>query len=526
MFERNKILEEIYDENKIIGWSFKYTPILYALNIVDSLQKKPPNGRYISRRQKLILNLNLNDYEYSSSVSDAVNDYITLAVNFLKNEQKKIKNLTTDYFVKYTDQEYLVDCYYKAMIENSPLPDVFTKFECGWFVSFPYYSICFLDSSLKGQYQNLASIFRQKLCLCIMSADFDNNEIQQLFTLGPVSKIIFMSNGGHVIHYHYSTFFDDFSRSMNHLVWRSNDCKNTDFISDDKLRFNVTSTAKRLINKIDSHKHELVIYFDVGYKGVYVEYHLINIKSSCEELIKYLLVDEYKEHLHLISKIDKFIEGCNYRTYSLNVLQSLESAIIKYAHVISQNKYLYKIEHGSTLFMETNISGIYKELLSAGIKNDVIDFTQEELNGNGRTDIQIKHIKQTIGIIEVKLLKPGEENRTNAIRTGLDQLYERYSKNHYRRVENNIILKLVLFCYDPNFGNLLKTIENAIVEHESRVGVKFTTYSTQKRNVIRIKLEESNLPLKTRIEHIDIVIIKLENNYNRDRLAKKNFKIS
>ncbi|MEX6281319.1 hypothetical protein AB6F58_22815 [Providencia hangzhouensis] len=126
--------------------------------------------------------------------------------------------------------------------------------------------------------------------------------------------------------------------------------------------------------------------------------------------------------------------------------------------------------------------------MAASASGKYIDYSQEEINGNGRTDIQIRCRKETIGIIEIKL-KKGDENRTEAIRKGLDQLYERYSQNH-RRIENQIILKLVLFCYNPNMRNLIGSIKNAIVENiEQRVGVKFTVFDPCKRNTIRIKLK-------------------------------------
>lgn len=525
MFVRNRNFEAQYDEAKLVGWTFRFIPILYVLNIIESLEARPPNGIYISRRQRFILNLDLNDYSYSDSVSDEINHYIKSATEFLRDVQKRIKSEVVNYYVRYHDQEYLVDCYQNALTNNSNPPSIFSKFECGWFVNFPYHILCFLDSSSKGRFPNLAEIFGKKITLCIRSADFSDHEIQQLFTLGAISKIIMMSDGGHASMIHYSSLFNRFHFLMDGLVWDSNNLKRPDFIEEEALRAKVVSTTKILINRIDRHRHDITIYFDYGYEPKHVDFHLNAIRQLCQKLINYLSLDEGNEHIKLINDINIFIDNFKSRVDFLNGIQAIEHDLYRYAYVISQNKYLYKIENGNTLFQETNIAGIYKELLAASATDKYIDYTQEEINGNGRTDIQIKCQKETIGIIEIKLLKKGDENRTEAIRKGLDQLYERYSQNHYRRIENNIILKLVLFCYDPNMRNLIDSIKNAIAEHEKRVKVKFTVFDSFKRNTIRIKLEESVHPLKTRVEHIDIAIVRLEDKYNKDRLAKKNYTV-
>ncbi|MEX5734759.1 PD-(D/E)XK nuclease domain-containing protein [Providencia hangzhouensis] len=306
-----------------------------------------------------------------------------------------------------------------------------------------------------------------------------------------------MSDGGNASTIHHSYLFMNFHILMNNLVWDSDNLNRSNFILEEGLRTKVVSTAKILANRIDRYSHDITIYFDYGYKPEYVDFHLNSIRQLSQKLICDLLLDEGNEHLKLIDDINIFIDSCNSRIDFLNGIQAIEHDLYRYAHVISQNKYLYKIENGSTLFQETNIAGIYKELLAASASGKYIDYSQEEINGNGRTDIQIRCQKETIGIIEIKLLKKGDENRTEAIRKGLDQLYERYSQNHYRRIENQIILKLVLFCYDPNMRNLIGSIKNAIVEHEQRVGVKFTVFDPCKRNTIRIKLEES-IPFKNK----------------------------
>ena len=72
---------------------------------------------------------------------------------------------------------------------------------------------------------------------------------------------------------------------------------------------------------------------------------------------------------------------------------------------------------------------------------------------------------------------------------------------------------------------LTRTMEKSILEHGERINVKFTPYESQKKNVIRLKLGESYDLLKTRVEFIDVVIVKLENSYNKDRLAPKNYKV-
>ncbi|MEQ0826562.1 hypothetical protein [Enterobacter dykesii] len=526
IFDRKKDIEETYDGSKLLCNGYNYTPILYALNIAESLHKNPPNGRYTSRRERFILSLDLKQYSQSSSLPDAVNDYIILAVKFLSEEQISIKNKSRNYFVKLYDQNYLVECYHDSLVNNTPLPNLFTRFACGWFVDFPGYALCFLDSTLKNKYEELSDLFKKNLVLCILSEDFSDEEILKLYTLGPISKVIWMSGSGHVSHYSCTALFDLFCRNMYRLEWSVKNNNNASFIIEDELRSKVVSRVKLLIKKIELKKYNIGIYFDYGIKSEYIDYHLSHLRSICEKLMNDLFSDAFHEHSSAIETIQRFVDNCNYRIDTINGINSLVNDLNKCVYVIPQNKYLYKIEHSNTLFHETNIAGIYKELLSISNKKPYIDFTQEELNGNGRSDIQIKHNKETIGIIEVKLLKQGDENRTEVIRKGLDQLYERYSQNHYRRIENNIILQLVLFCYDPNMTNLINTVTNAIEEHERRVKVKFSAYDTSRRNVIRIKLEESYYLLKTRVEYIDIIIVKLENKYNNDRLAKKNYKIS
>ncbi|TDS71991.1 PD-(D/E)XK nuclease superfamily protein [Pantoea sp. PNA 14-12] len=526
IFERKKDIEETYDCSKLLCNRYNYTPILYALNIAESLHKTPPNGRYTSRRERFILSLDVNQYSQSSSLPNAVNDYIILAVKFLSEEQISIKNKSRNYFVKFNDQNYLVECYHDSLVNNTPMPNLFTRFACGWFVDFPGYALCFLDSSLKNKYEELFVLFKKNLVLCISSEDFSDEEILKLYTLGPISKVILMSNSGHVSHYSCTAFFDFFRKNMYGLEWSVKNTHSASYIIDDTLRSKVVSRVKLLIKKIELNKYRIGIYFDYGIESEYIDYHLTDLRSTCEKLINDLFSDAFHEHSSAIQNIQKFVDNCNYRIDTINGINSLLNDLNKCVYVIPHNKYLYKIEHSSTLFHETNIAGIYKELLSVNNKKPYIYFTQEELNGNGRTDIQIKYNKETIGIIEVKLLKPGDENRTEVIRKGLDQLYDRYSQNHYRRIENNIILQLVLFCYDPNMTNLINTVTTAIEEHEKRVKVKFSAYDTNRRNVIRIKLEESYNLLKTRVEYIDIIIVKLENKYNNDRLAKKNYKIS
>lgn len=526
IFDRKKDLEETYDGSKLLCSRYNYTPILYALNIAESLHKTPPNGRYTSRRERFILSLDLKQYSQNSSLSNTVNDYIILAVNFLSEEQISIKNKSRNYFVKLYDQNYLIKCYNDSLVNNTPLPNIFTRFSCGWFVDFPDYSLCFLDCSLKNKYEELSFHFKKNLVLCILSENFSDEEILNLYSLGPISKVILMSSSGHVSHYSCTALFDLFCRNMYRLEWSVKNTHNASFIIEDELRSKVVSRVKLLTKNIELKKYSIGMYFDYGIKTEYIDYHLSHIRLICEKLINDLLLDAFHEHSSAIETIQKFVDNCNYRIDTINGLNSLLNDLNKCAYIIPQNKYLYKIEHSSTLFHETNIAGIYKELLSISNKKPYIYFTQEELNGNGRTDIQIKHNKETIGIIEVKLLKPRDENRTEVIRKGLDQLYDRYSQNHYRRIENNIILQLVLFCYDPNMTNLINSVTNAIEEHERRVKVKFSAYDTNRRNVIRIKLEESHYLLKTRVEYIDIIIVKLENKYNKDRLAKKNYKIS
>ncbi|HFT1684950.1 hypothetical protein [Providencia stuartii] len=526
MFERNKDLEQLYDDSQIIsGWKIRYVPILYVLNVIESLHVKPPNGRLTSRREKLIWNLNLSDYSRCNSVSNAVNDYISSAVSFLSKEKERIRNRAKNYPCNLLSIEDLIDFHQEAMTKVIPLPGIFTRFECGWFVYLNSCHVCFLDSSLKDNYHEIPKLLKTKLVLCVVSNDFTNEEITQLFKLGPVTRVILMDSGGYVNTYSSLSLFDAFISEMEGFKWNVNRERSKFYIIDDNLRGKVTPSVKNIIRKIKNQKTELSIYFDYGIKSEYVTFHLNSIRSACENLILLLLGDEFCNQYRAIQSIESFVNNCIYRVDCIQEIQSLENDIFKYTRIISQNKYLYKIEQDSALFHETNIAGIYKELLQAKYNKKSIQFTQEELSGNGRTDIQIKRNKETIGIIEVKLLKQGSENRTEKIREGLDQLYERYSQNHYRPIGNDMILKLVLFCYDPNMRNLVNTVTNAIAEHEKRVHVKFTTYDTNRPNVLRIKLEETTRPLRTRIEYIDIVIVKLENKYNRDRLANKGFKI-
>lgn len=526
MFERDKDLEQLYDESQMIsGWKIRYVPILYALNVIESLHRRPPNGRLTSRREKLIWGLNLSNYRRCNSVSQAVNDYISSAVSFLSKEKEIIRNRAKNYPWKFLDIDDLVGFHQEAMTKNLPLPDIFTRFECGWFVYLNNCYVCFLDSRLKDSYHELQKLQKTKLVLCVVSTDFSNEEITQLFQLGPVTRVILMDSGGYVSAYSSVSLFDAFILEMDNFIWDANRERSKFYIIDDILRGKVTPSVKNIIRKIKNQKTELSVYFDFGIKSEYVIFHLDSIRTACENLILLLLADEYCNQYRAIQLIENFVNNCKYRVDCTQEIQSLENDIFKYTRIISQNKYLYKIEQESTLFHETNIAGIYKELLQAKYNKSHFHFTQEELNGNGRTDIQIKQNKETIGIIEVKLLQSGSENRTEKIREGLDQLFERYSQNHYRPIGKDLILKLVLFCYDPNMRNLANTITNAIAEHEKRVHIKFTTYDIDRQNVLRIKLEESTRPLRTRIEYIDIVIVKLENKYNRDRLAKKDFKI-
>ena len=526
MFERHKDLEQLYDESQIIiGWKIRYVPILYALNVIESLHGRPPNGRLTSRREKLIWNLNLLDYSRCNSVSNAVNDYISSAVSFLSKEKEKIRNRAKNYTCNLLSIDDLIYFHQEAMTKVIPLPGIFTRFEFGWFVYLNNCHVCFLDSSLKDTYHEIPKLLKTKLVLCVVSKDFTNEEITQLFKLGAVSRVVLMDSGGYVNAYSSISLFDAFILEMEALKWNINRERSKYYIIDDDLRGNVTLTVKNIIRKIENKKTDLSIYFDNGIESEYVTFHLSSMRSNCEKLILLLLADQFCYQCRAIQLIDMFVSNCKYREDCIQEIQSLENDIFTYTRIISQNKYLYKIEQDSALFHETNIAGIYKELLQAKYSKKNIQFTQEELSGNGRTDIQIKRNKETIGIIEVKLLKQGSDNRTEKIREGLDQLYERYAQNHYRPIGNDMILKLVLFCYDPNMRNLVNTVTNAIAEHEKRVHVKFTTYDTNRPNVLRIKIEETTRPLRTRIEFIDIVMVKLENKYNRDRLAKKDFKI-
>lgn len=144
IFDRKKDIEETYDSSKLLCNGYNYTPILYALNIAESLHKTPPNGRYTSRRERFILSLDLKQYSQSSSLPDAVNDYIIIAVKFLSEEQVSIKNKSRNYFVKLYDQNYLVECYHDSLVNNTPCQIYSPDLHAGGLWIFPTTPYAFL----------------------------------------------------------------------------------------------------------------------------------------------------------------------------------------------------------------------------------------------------------------------------------------------------------------------------------------------------------------------------------------------
>ncbi|MDE9442292.1 hypothetical protein KKJ13_11900 [Xenorhabdus bovienii] len=526
-FSRNKAIEEKYDtrliQSSYLSWG-KYTPILNALNIIESPNQFNLNSLRLSCRERFILNINLSLYDLHYDLTDDEREYLQDAVEVIKQEKIRIEEISKK--IRFSNFNILdvVDEFYK--IKNDPRAlssHMFVEFEHGWYARYRHFVLCFIKKTNASMAQDYFSLFKETILFCVESKDFSDEELKGLYDLGSICSVIMMDEGGHRHHISSDSFFLNFERKMNVLDWKLTPNKRSIIYIEDETRKLIRLKIKSLLKKIDCHKHEIITYMNYGIKADLIEFNLNIICQYCEKLIDGLLFDEHNEHLQAIYSIKLFIQGCKNRIESITGLMSLDNELYNCIYKIQRNKYLYKIESSRTLFNETNIAAIYKELLAANNKNPTLSYTQEELNGNGRTDIQVNYRNNPVAIIETKLLKKGHENRTDEIRKGLDQLYERYSRNHYRILEHNILLKLVLFCIDTNMENLVKSISNAINEHERRVGIKFHAIDGFRRDTIRLKLLESNERLRTRVEFIDIIIVRLEDKYDKDRLAKKDF---
>lgn len=236
------------------------------------------------------------------------------------------------------------------------------------------------------------------------------------------------------------------------------------------------------------------------------------------DLKELLLNDGFSHKLESVSRNleQLYTEHLSYSQLDNHIDHSLST--------IKKNKFLYRTREKGGIFGEENLSSILKSLLELRLTPKRVHVTQEEINGTGFSDIEIKNGINTISIIESKLIKDYSKNNIDRVfAKGLDQIYNRYSRTIYISVEMPPRLYLILFCVDPDWKDIRNKINNTLDTYCLRNSINVSFLEKRKEDVLSIRMIQEHNNFRSFSLDIDIIICSLENHVDIDRLIQKTY---
>lgn len=348
-------------------------------------------------------------------------------------------------------------------------------------------------------------------CVIYRKDIFQQDKHCELISHPSVNMVVSFDDDHHLEYYHklhinsnYSQIYRDIT---SHLM-KFFDSKNM-HISN--LINKIYKLTKRLAHFEDDFNYK--VYRENKHK---FEYEVKALKSHNQSIIF-----ELKE----LDVSNQLIIRAEYLTDALGSLQekyfnynSIDVCLHSSLSTIKKNRFLYRGRSKGTLFSEENLSAILKTMLELKINHDSVFVTQEEINGAGFSDIEIKIGHITASIIECKLLKKKEGfNMESSLAKGLDQILYRYSRPLHQYFNMPPKLFLVLFCVDPEWNDIRKKTNQALEGYSQRNNFKVTYHESYNSTTLSTSLEKESPHFGTHFLNLDIIICELEDNVDADR---------
>lgn len=245
--------------------------------------------------------------------------------------------------------------------------------------------------------------------------------------------------------------------------------------------------------------------------------------SNCYE--KFCLDHELPDFIDLNRLIRALIKSLNnYKEMRLSY-HKIDWFIHDALKKISKTRPLYGERKKGFIHGEETLAAVLQGLLELRLGNANLCVTQEELCGAGRTDLAVKFNSFDVSIIECKKVRNSDVRNSilvNKIKSGINQLYARYSKSARQLADFPTTLYLVLFWVDPNWENARKAVEESIKSYtkENGVDLEYIGGNGNHENTLTIEMsqESSGHHLSRKIS---VVIADLEDQISFNRLTNK-----
>ncbi|HEI9844370.1 TPA: PD-(D/E)XK nuclease domain-containing protein [Morganella morganii] len=301
-----------------------------------------------------------------------------------------------------------------------------------------------------------------------------NGDLQKLSL---IEKIYYPYNDKKIGCLHCFLIPEMFNESLSTIVYRLNQDESSQFHLSQIS--NIIDSIRRNILLINNYKDEYG-----NYRNEFLIDILTQLKKNYKELMIYFrysfVAIRCKEAVQFV--ISRINNAIGFLIPYLNLDCQLTTCLSE----IKKNNALYIASIGKKgedkVFGEENLSAILaSNLRCLNINNDVTVVCEAQ-TGNGRSDIQISHNNNIIGIIESKFIRK-DENITKEIKEGLCQLYDRYSENISINIDEGIKLHLIIFTIDKKFPVMEDKINKAINEFKNACGVDVNFFPRRENQV-------------------------------------------
>ncbi|EJI1294144.1 hypothetical protein NDL23_002806 [Salmonella enterica subsp. enterica serovar Newport] len=534
-FERNINIESEIDDILLGDMRYSFDRFYYLqplMNRIERLVKTCNDSKY-DERQLINTLTNIKDEKFTDTLKNSEhNKYIEKIKEYIRTlkEDFHIKENNNFYPLSY-DATSITNDYLFFLSQSSSSRRDFNRTNYGWYTIYKNViykivekpDIFLLDKKFINHFNESSSISdlpnkMQSMHAVVIIINNDHFTDEFKINLFSHEKVI----GAMVIYGNNNTYF----HSLNYLIlsfrsflWsilKKYDDNNAWYIDRNKV-----VTLKKTITKLNT-----IISTETNYIRP-IRYNQIQFDLDKSQIVDYSVrlykilstFDGEKYHLERIAFFINYFKSTN---YNINTASNIDYFIRKSLYTISANRYLYKRQKKGDIHNELNLSSLLKTLLDLSLDSNTFIVTQEEMNGAGNSDIEIKFYKHPLVIIETKLVLDGH-TLEKSVTTGLEQLYNRYS-NRLEIFKGHILnLYLVIFYVDPDIAIVRKKIESIISRYCERNTLDFKLNEAYDRSSFSVTFTENYINFGKRSQNIEIIICRLENEPNLDRLNLKSF---
>lgn len=420
---------------------------------------------------------------YQSNVNNAISDFISKAVNW----NFKVNDIVAAYSPYAQVRDYgliLVDRYVNYI------------YICG-------------DGDVTQDLKGKSTYILYK------KDNFNSYNVNELISLPNVHNVISFVNNDDFDIYHKLYIKDNHRRTYIKIL----DLLTKKYPTDDVFSIRLKEKTRKIIERI-SYFQDKFSYGRYERNKSKFKYEIKAITANNQSLIHDL--KEFYEFRTLVGEAEYLTDNLGSLSELYSNYHKINSNLHDSLNVIKKNRFLYRGRSKGSIFSEENLSAILKTMLEIKFDNNFVSVNQEAINGAGFTDIEIEINRVTVSIIECKLLNKNKSNNIeSSLSKGIDQIIYRYSNPIHKYFDMPPKLFLLLFCVDPEWGNIRKKTFESLDAYCRRNNYKLEIKENYNTTTLCVSLNKEDANFGIQILNLDIVICELEDKIDLDRTNLK-----